>query len=423
MARKSKTIMTANISEIFLINLQQEALNCAILGTGVLDVDDMVKSKILSIHPYKITPPPTENGRWQTYIKAEDKRKKVVAQTEKELYLALAEIYFPKDNTTLGEIFAVCCDKREHEYNIQPKSIRRDRQRWDKFIKPLAIADKPVASIKPSDIETAVHFLIRKYSLTKKETNMILGMLRFCFKNAVKQELIKENPMDKAEINRNSCRAPKKKQDTTRVYLNSEISIMAEQIAIERELFPGNVQPLAVKLQFKLGLRIGELVALKWNDIDKTTNKIHIQRMETEDGEGNLFVDDRLKKDNPDCERFLQLSDYEYRIFDEVKEICRKYGYSDDNYIFVSQNGRLTRRAVDNCIRKMCRRGDIDVKSSHDIRRTVASTMHANGAPIETIRVFMGHSNEQTTWSYIYDANDQERTDKVVINALATLNM
>ena len=47
-----------------------------------------------------------------------------------------------------------------------------------------------------------------------------------------------------------------------------------------------------VFLLFKLGLRIGEAVALKWSDIDWESREIHIHRMESrvEDENGKLQV-------------------------------------------------------------------------------------------------------------------------------------
>jgi integrase len=41
---------------------------------------------------------------------------------------------------------------------------------------------------------------------------------------------------------------------------------------------PDNTNPLAVKLLFKIGTRVSELVATMWDDMED--DNIHIQRME-----------------------------------------------------------------------------------------------------------------------------------------------
>jgi hypothetical protein len=54
--------------------LLQEALECGNLGVDVLDiVETMKKKKVQDIHPYTITAPANEKGRWQTFIKDEEK--------------------------------------------------------------------------------------------------------------------------------------------------------------------------------------------------------------------------------------------------------------------------------------------------------------------------------------------------------------
>lgn len=65
-------------------------------------------------------------------------------------------------------------------------------------------------------------------------------------------------------------------------------------------------------LLFKLGLRIGEAVALKWSDIDWETREIHIHRMESrvEDENGRLKVAicEYTKKKSPADDRYLPLN-------------------------------------------------------------------------------------------------------------------
>lgn len=52
----------------------------------------------------------------------------------------------------------------------------------------------------------------------------------------------------------------------------------------------------------------------------------------------------------------------------------------------------------------------IEVKSAHDIRRTVASEMDRNGVPIEMIRWFLGHNDIVTTHGYILNNQGKEKT-------------
>ena len=95
----------------FSLSVLQEALS-----SGILDIDSVLdtlmstkKEKILKIHPYSITAPASDKGRWQTcYIDERGKRKNIKAQTKEELLDKLIPIYFANthlDNLTFHALY------------------------------------------------------------------------------------------------------------------------------------------------------------------------------------------------------------------------------------------------------------------------------------------------------------------------------
>ncbi len=140
-------------------------------------------------------------------------------------------------------------------------------------------------------------------------------------------------------------------------------------------------------------------MALKEQDIDWEANEIYILHIVTlEKDKDNKMVPvvvEHLKTDNSN--RVLPLREYEIVLLKKVIEINKIYGFSDQGFIFIDKEGRSTPSAIDNHIRKCCKATNIEVKSAHDIRRTVVSEMHMNGIPIELIRDFMEHSEISTT--------------------------
>ena len=245
-------------------------------------------------------------------------------------------------------------------------------------------------------------------------------------KLAKKRNLIKENPFLEVEVKTTACKPQKKLNDTSRVYLPEE----KEKVftALNQELLqrPDVTDMYAVFLLFKLGLRIGELVALKWDDIDLKNKEIHIHRMETlsesENGSLKTVVAEYTKKKSPYGDRFLPLGDYEINLFAKVKTVNERCGYNETDFIFCDENGRTTIRAIDNLIRKVCNHAGIEVKSAHDIRRTVASEMFNNRVPVEIIRNYLGHSDIKTTYGYILDNNGKEKTNQMILIALGNMN-
>ena len=96
------------------------------------------------------------------------------------------------------------------------------------------------------------------------------------------------------------------------------------------------------------------------------------------------------------------------------------YGFRDEDFLFLGEKGRRIHiRAVDNRIRKLCKRAGIEpAKSAHDIRRTVATRLYRNTHDIELVRKFLGHSDVQTTWGYIVDIDAEEEDRIRVVAAL-----
>lgn len=405
----------------------QEALECGTLSVDVLEViESMKKKKVLSIHPYAITAPKSEKGRWQTFIKDElGGRRKVSATTEKGLIDKLYHHYFEENAVTLATFYPEWLEKRKEE-GVSDRTIRRNDNHWNKYYKGRGITLKPLHKLTVDEIEKFFHDAIKQYGMTTKELGNMKFLFRDMMKLAKRRGIIKENPFQEVEVKTTACKPQKKQNDTSRVYLPEEKEKLFS--ALNREILqrPDVTDMYAVFLLFKLGLRIGELVALKWEDIDLRNQEIHIHRMETlkecANGTMQSVVEEYTKKKSPYGDRFLPLGAYELELFQKVKEINERCGYKETGFVFCDENGRTTIRAIDNLIRKACNHAGIEVKSAHDIRRTVASEMFNNGIPVEIIRNFLGHSDIKTTYGYILDNNGKEKTNQMILRALGNMN-
>lgn len=78
-----------------------------------------------------------------------------------------------------------------------------------------------------------------------------------------KKGMIAANPFDDIEFNLTGCEPSNNPKDTSRVYLPDEIETMLEQLTKHIEEHPEETDAYSVLLLFRLGLRIGEVVALK----------------------------------------------------------------------------------------------------------------------------------------------------------------
>ncbi|HWT76949.1 MAG TPA: site-specific integrase [Mobilitalea sp.] len=409
--------------------LLQEYFTCGTMKSDELEsiVKEMKKEKVLQKHPYQITPPVKDGGRWMTYIQDTEvnKRVKITSYTEDGIYQKLYKIYFPVKKETLEILYPLWVEKRKG-MNLSSRTIQRNRNHWEKYYNNTKIVRKSIDRITVEDIEDFFHSCISDYDMTKKDLDNMKLIFKDLMKYAKKKGLILSNPYDDIEIKVNGCKPPNNPKDESRVYLPEEKEKLFRQLNKRLMQMPYETDSYVVFLLFKLGLRIGEAVALKWSDIDWETREIHIHRMESlvEDENGKLKVTicEYTKKKSPAGDRYLPLSDYEINLFQTVKGINEEAGYSDGDFIFCDKVGRTKIREVDNCIRAQCVRAGIEVKSAHDIRRTVASEMRRKKVEIEDIQWYLGHNDEATTRTYILNNQGKQKTSKQIVNALSEMN-
>lgn len=163
---------------------------------------------------------------------------------------------------------------------------------------------------------------------------------------------------------------------------------------------------LAVKLNFLIGLRIGELVSLRWSDIEG--NHLHIMREEIRNQTTNTYEVVEHTKTHQD--RFVILVP---KALEGLSKIPH-----EGTYIFTRDGQRIVSRQIAYVLEKYAERQGVKTKSTHKMRKTYASNLSANGVPVDCIREMIGHNNLSTTLGYIYNPLTESETYELIKNAL-----
>lgn len=246
--------------------LLQEYFTCGTMKSDELEsiVKEMKKEKVLQKHPYQITPPIKDGGRWMTYILDTEvnKRFKITSYTEDGIYQKLYKTYFPVKKETLEILYPLWIEKRKG-MNLSSRTIQRNRNHWEKYYEDTKIVRKSIDRITVEDIEDFFHSCISDYDMTKKDLDNMKLIFKDLMKYAKKKGLILSNPYDDIEIKVNGCKPPNNPKDESRVYLPEEKEKLFRQLNKRLLQMPYETDSYVVFLLFKLGLRIGEAVALK----------------------------------------------------------------------------------------------------------------------------------------------------------------
>lgn len=399
-----------NTSEIFPLSLLKDALDCGIIPVdSVLDtLMSTQREKIKKIHTYAVTPPSKEGGRWQTCYKGTDgKRKNIKAQTEEELLDKLIPIYFQNshlDKLTFHELYEEWLEYKKGVTN-SPNTIKRHKQHYRKYFEPSLLDGRKIRYMDELLLETECNRIVKDFNLPRKEWCNIKTILNGMFEYAVRKKYLAENPMDKVKILVKFKQVVRKtgKTETYNSDELKELNLYLDRMYTETE----DRAFLAVKLNFLLGLRVGELVALKWDDYCNI-NHLHIVREEVRNQDTNQYEIVEHTKTNRD--RFVVLVPKAVNLLQKLDR--------DGDYIFMRDGSRITSRQIAYVLEKYAERQGVAAKSTHKMRKTYASNLNANGVPLDCIRELLGHSSLSTTLGYIYNPLTEKETYDLISRAL-----
>ena len=119
-------------------------------------------------------------------------------------------------------------------------------------------------------MEDFLHNAIIQHKLRLQGYKNLKSLLNGVFKYARKKKYITENPVDLAEISTAHIVQPKKKHKEEVVFTTQEAELVKGVIANDKANYDISI-PFALLLAFQLGLRVSELIALKWSDVHNNT--------------------------------------------------------------------------------------------------------------------------------------------------------
>jgi site-specific recombinase XerD len=219
--------------------------------------------------------------------------------------------------------------------------------------------------------------LIEKYKqerlkLIKPITvNYELDLLKAFFKRAIKDNYIKENPLDDIERLKVTSKQP-------RFFAEEEL----REILIHCEK---RDYPVFLALT-STGMRLGELINLEWEDVDLERRAITIRVKD--------FWEPKNSKP-----RAIPMTN---KLVEVLKELQR-----GSRWVFAAKKGtQLNRNHLRERLVKLCMNIGIEPGNIHTFRHTFASHLIMKGVDLPTVQKLMGHSDIKTTMIYAHLAQE-----------------
>lgn len=271
-----------------------------------------------------------------------------------------------------------------------------------------------------------LHNTIKEHGLTRNAYYNMSIILKQSLEYACMDgvDILQKNPMAGMKINTKLFVKKPKPKSETQVFLRSEQKLVAEECSFRVNRNSNCTTPIAILLNFQLGLRIGELVALKWSDIEG--NYINICRSEVEDYEFDIDEATNSVKVIPNGYKIVEytksdagmrsifLNSEAKRLLEIIRSINDNCGYYSDNFILISsqRKERSNARTITTYLEKLCIAIGILNKSNHKIRKTFISSLFDNNVNIDTIRETAGHADERTSLNnYCFNQDDTKELE------------
>lgn len=247
------------------------------------------------------------------------------------------------------------------------------------------ISTKRVCDITFFDIQKYINQLVANgYGISniKKQTLIVTAPLR----QAAAMRIIPADPS--VGIRMPSEAKLKKKTKEVVAYGEADQTRLWNIIARE----PDNVGYSAVGFQMETGLRAGELLALKWSDIDLERHKmkVHATIINPQYSSIAEYQDSPKSKSS---NRAIPLTPKATNI---LKNALR---HRTTEWVFEQDGERYTYQKLTYQTKKLCRLAGVKYLGEHVFRHTFATNCYYKGIDVKILSKLMGHSSVQVTYN------------------------
>jgi len=286
---------------------------------------------------------------------------------------------------TFGEACEEWLRYVEHDRDRRPSTVRDYRNTVKRYLLPHFGADTPIERITTEDVDAYREALLDEGRLSRRTIQKILVLLHGILKRAKRKKWIASNPAEDAE------RITVKRSGDFNVLSPSEIEAVVRAAADEQDA------AIFVTAAYT-GLRMGELRALRWADVDFAGERILVRKGVTR------WIEGAPKSGRV---RSVPLVEQVARALDGLSRRDRFVG--PDELVFCNELGgfvddsrlrkRFYRALQDGGLGRLREKDDRVV--FHDLRHTFG-TIAVQAFPLSDVKAFMGHENIDTTMIYVH---------------------
>lgn len=338
------------------------------------------------------------------------KRADVVKEMKEAQFYVDKNIYTDTKDLTFGEyLYEWLYTTKKLE--LAPLSFERYESIYKNKIKTDQIHRIKLSELSTMNLQKFFNNLIEIKKESYNSANYIKTTLKTALEDAVKSGVLFRNPINGVKI---------KKEEKQKNY---NIFTVEEQELLISSLKLTDTVDLVIYTALSTGLRLGELLALKWTDFDGSKLDINkqLQNVYEEDNGSKKQVKKLLPLKTKDSKAILPIPQkvakelQKHRLRQSEMKLRLGKAYQDEDFIFADDIGQpIDRKRPGRKLSKICKDLNIPHRTFHSLRHTYCTRLFEAGVPIKTVQALMRHSNSQTTLD-IYTHVMPEQKDKAIL--------
>ena len=294
---------------------------------------------------------------------------------------------------------------------VRPNTVRNYSERYERNIKDV-IGKKLLTEVKPIHCQTIFSKMAEEgyKTTTIYQTRIALyNMLEFAREN----DVLITNPCKKSV--KSDMGKPSTKKEALTIDVQKKFLEAVVGYSYENQY----------RFVLQTGLRTGELIGLKWSDIDFENRTMKIERsMEYRYKVGEWRIGPPKSKSGY---RTIPLTDEAIRILENQRAKNKKLKLIPiewNDTVFLCRNGTPVKNSTyDTGLFKYCDRVGIPRFSMHVLRHTFATRCIEGGMKPKTLQKILGHSNIGITMNlYVHITEDEKHREiDLVADALKVI--
>lgn len=309
-----------------------------------------------------------------------------------------------KKRVSMEVLFSKWLSMKADEGRVKSVTLQSYERQVKLHINPV-LGHYSVTSVNKEVVQNFVDILINEKELNPTTVRNIFGRLSEIMHYAEKEGLIHTNPCA-------SILLPKGKNKTGRSLTPEEQSSLVQLLEIRR-----SPQNIAVQLAFNSGLRISEITALRWKDIDFKKGFIYVQhsfkRMSVESGEQKTFLYLGTPKSKSSI-RSVPMTSQIKTYLQEYYKTLNNLQVQDESFVICKKDGSFYDvRTVQRHFSKLCQSAGIEHCHFHDLRHTFATNAKESGIDIQLISEILGHAHITTTMNTYLHPSDTYKKEEI----------